>query len=858
VGLRPGLDDVLQGVGMVKTDQVFVSRTSDMSGFPQGRSFVQAVLDAVGRAGCAAVDMSYFAAREGRPADYCRQRVRECEVYVAVVGFRYGSLVPDECVSYTELEFAEATAAGLPRLVFLLDDAVGTDLPDGMVDLERTQVEAFRDRLRGAGLIVSTFASAEGLELAVFQALTQLPRGGTRAVPHQLPAAVAHFAGRAAELNTLTELLTDLAGAGAEGGTGTVVISAIGGTAGVGKTALAVHWAHQVADRFPDGQLYVNLRGFDPGGQVVDPADAIRRFLEALEVPPGRIPVDLDAQAALYRSLLADRRMLIVLDNARDTAQARPLLPGAPGSMVLITSRNALAGLVAAEDARPIALDLLAETEARQLLARRLGTDRVAAEPQAVKAITAACARLPLALAIVAARAAAHPGFQLADLADELRSSHARLDALAADDPASDVRAVFSWSYRGLTPDAARLFRLLGLHPGPDVSAAAAASLAGLPPRAVRPLLAELAHANLLLEHAPRRYTFHDLLRAYATENTRAEDAEEDRRAATHRMFDHYLHTAYPAARTLHPSGEEISLGSAQAGVTPEHLEDAGQALAWFGVEHPILLTAVEMAAGDGFDVHAWQLAWTLGDFLDWRGRWRDWENMQRVALAAARRLGDPSAQAVTHRLLGQAYTRLGRFEDADSELRQAVDLYRQAGDRVGEALTFYGFAWLRERQSCYAEALEYCRQTLAVFRAAGHRRGEARALNGIGWFQALLGENEQAITTCREALMLHQQLGHRVGEASTWDSLGYAYRQLGQHTEAIACYRRAVEVVDGVGDRHGEADFLTHLGDTHYATGDRRGAHDAWQQALEILEDLQAPDADQLRIKLDRLARSR
>jgi hypothetical protein len=374
------------------TGQVFVSHTSDLAEFPVSRSFVQAAIDAVGRAGMAPVDMRYFAAREGQPADYCQQRVRDCDIYIAVVGFRYGSLVPGETVSYTELEFTEATSAGLPRLVFLLDDTA--DIPAELVDADRTAVDRFRQRLREAELICTSFTTVDGLELAAFHALKEQAGADARAVPRQLPAAVAHFAGRVGELATLSGLLRGRADTG-----GTVVISAVSGTAGVGKTALAVYWAHQVAARFPDGQLYVNLRGFDPTGAVMEPAEAVRRFLDALGVPPERIPADLDAQAALYRSQLAGRRMLVVLDNARDTAQVRRLLPGAPTCLVLVTSRNQLSGLVAADGAHPITLDLLTPGEARELLARRLGADRVGAEPEAVEEIITYCVRLPLALA---------------------------------------------------------------------------------------------------------------------------------------------------------------------------------------------------------------------------------------------------------------------------------------------------------------------------------------------------------------------------------------------------------------------------------------------------------------------------
>lgn len=343
--------------------------------------------------------------------------------------------------------------------------------------------------------------------------------------PAQLPADLPTFVGRCAELDRARALLPERGGAPA-----TVVISAIGGMAGIGKTTLAVHWAHEVADRFPDGQLYVNLRGFDPTGSLVTPDEAIRAFLGALGVPPMRIPSGLDAQTALYRSMLARRRMLVLLDNARDTDQARPLLPGSPGCLVIVTSRNRLTGLVAGEGAHPLTLDQLTPDEAHGLLARRLGTARPAAEPRAADEIITRCARLPLALAIVAAHAVAHPGFPLSAIAEELRDSHGSLDAFASgDDITTDVRAVFSWSYKAVSAPVARMFHLLGLHSGPDISAPAAAALAGLPVRETRGLLVELTRAHLLTEHFPGRYTLHDLLRVYAAERVRAEETAEER-----------------------------------------------------------------------------------------------------------------------------------------------------------------------------------------------------------------------------------------------------------------------------------------------------------------------------------------
>jgi len=665
--------------------------------------------------------------------------------------------------------------------------------------------------------------------------------------PAQLPAAVANFTGRDEYLKQLDALVTDPRTVNA------VVVTAIGGTAGVGKTALAVHWAHRVADRFGDGQLYVNLRGFDPSGSAMEPAEAIRAFLDALTVPPERIPAGPAAQAGLYRSLLAGKRMLIVLDNARDAEQVRPLLPGSPGCLVVVTSRAQLAGLVATDGAHPLTLDLLTPAEAHDLLAHRLGADRLAAEPDAVGEIITGCAGLPLALTIVAARAVYSP-FGLTTIAAELRDAQGGLDPFDSGDPATDVRAVFSWSYRTLSDDAARLFRLLGVHPGPDVSTPAAASLAGTSPDQIRPLLAELTRTHLIREHRPGRYGFHDLLRAYATEQTHRHDTDGERHAATHRLLDHYLHTAYTADRLLHPVRDPITPVPPQPGVSPETPADHRQALAWFTTEHPVLLAAVDHAANTGFDTHTWQLAWTLANFLDRRGYWPDQAATLHAAVAAARRLADPAAQARGHRDLAYAYLRLGRYDDAHTELRCALDLYDQTGDQVGQARTHLIVALLRGRQGRHAEALHHARQALDLSRAAGHRAGQARALNDVGWAHAQLGDHQQALTACQQALPLHQELGNRAGQAATWDSLGYAHHHLGHHTQAITSYQHALDLLRDLGERYNEADTLTHLGDTYRAAGDPDAARDAWQQALTILDELHHPDADQVRTKLHHL----
>jgi tetratricopeptide (TPR) repeat protein len=668
-----------------------------------------------------------------------------------------------------------------------------------------------------------------------------------REVPRQLLAGVACFTGRAAELETLSQVL-DNASVGAPG---TVVISAIGGTAGVGKTALALHWAHQVAGRFGDGQLYVNLRGYDPSGIPVTAAGAIRGFLDALGIPPERIPAGPEAQAGLYRSLLSGKRMLIVLDNARDDQHARPLLPASPASLVIVTSRNQLSGLAAADGARLLMLDVLTHAEAVQLLTVRLGASRTAAEPAFVEELIGLCACLPLALTVTAARAAARPGFPLSALAAELRDAVGRLDALDAGDPAASVRAVFSWSYQQLSTDTARMFRLLGLHPGPDITAPAAASLAGTSQAEARRMLGELARGCLIAEHVPGRYAFHDLLRAYAAEQAHHTDSDTDRREATDRMLDYYLHTAAGAARLINPSMAPVVLAPPRPGAAAGQPADRRQALAWFEAEHQILLTVLVLAAESGSDTHAWQLPWAMAPFLQARGHWQEWAATQRTALAAATRLGDTAAQALSGRLLANACTDLGDLDQARGHYASSLTLYQRLGDRRGEAKVQHSLSVLAGRQGRHADALGHAEQALRLSRAIGDKASEADALNNVGWYHGMLGDYQQARAFCRQALTLSAQAGHRWVEGSAWDSLGYAEHHLGNLGEAAACYQRALSLHREVGDRFYEAEALTHLGDTRHAAGELAQAHEAWQQALTILDELHHPDADTVRAKL-------
>ncbi|WP_281251388.1 AfsR/SARP family transcriptional regulator [Lentzea waywayandensis] len=664
--------------------------------------------------------------------------------------------------------------------------------------------------------------------------------------PAQLPLEVRGFAGREPQLAGLDAVLAQL-----NGPSPTALVVVLSGSAGVGKTTLAVHWARRVAGEFPDGQLYVNLRGYDPSGRVTSSADAVRGFLDALGVPPQRMPIGADAQAALFRGLLAGRRMLVVLDNARDAAQIRPLLPGAPRCLVVITSRDQLVGLVAIEGAYPMTLGLLTNDESRQLLAFRLGADRIAAEPRAADEIGTRCARLPLALVVVAARAATHPRFTLRALAGELGDSRERLDALAGADLVADVRAVFSWSYNTLTPEGARVFRLLGLHQGPDVSPAAAASLAGLAVAETRNLLRELARAHLIDEHTPDRYVFHDLLRAYAAELAGHKDSTQQRDAAIRRTLDHYLRTAYRAAVVLNPHRDPIVLPPPEPGATPEDCTDHHAAMGWFSTEHAVLIAALHQAFLQGLDHHAWALAWTTHTYFNRRGRWHDWSVVWQVGVEAATRLADPNARAIAHRGLSWAQVKLGRHEDATVHLLHALGLWAEAGDPVGQADVHLDLGRGLAIQGRFAEAMHHARQALDLYEEAGHHDGLALALNNLGMACVELGDHERGLTCCRESLVLHQKAGNRDGEAGAWDSLGYAYHHLGDHAAAIDGYQRALDLYRDLGDRYEIAATLANLGDSRHAVGDLADARELWREAVSILDELDHPDADHLRAKL-------
>jgi DNA-binding SARP family transcriptional activator len=507
-----------------------------------------------------------------------------------------------------------------------------------------------------------------------------LPVPAALAAPAQLPPNLPVFAGRGRELERLDELVSDEAKTSAG-----VTIAAIDGMPGMGKTALAVHWAYRVASRFPDGQLYANLRGFEPGGAAMTAGEALRGFLQALGAEPQHIPEDPDARASLYRSMLRERRVLVLLDNARDVAQVRPLLPGAPGCLVIVTSRSRFLSLVTAHGACGVTLEALPAQEALETLAARLGHARLAADPRAIHEIIDRCGGLPLAIAIVAARAAACDD-ALSEIAGELRDASTRLDALGANDAEADVRTVLSWSYRLLSEPARRLFRLLSLHCGPDISRNAISSLAGLQKAEAQPLLTELTNARLLTQHRPGRFTWHDLTGVYAAELSDAHDTPGDRHVALGRLLDYLLHTSHAAHLLLRPGFPAPKSAVAAPGVAAEELSNFRQAMAWFGAERQVLLAAVGHAAQHGFHGQAWRLALTLQPFCQRQGYWHDWVAAMGFALRAALDAEDLDGETGIRRSLAGARHMLGQDTEAIAELERATDLPERMDGPVGRA----------------------------------------------------------------------------------------------------------------------------------------------------------------------------
>ncbi|MGC5565864.1 AfsR/SARP family transcriptional regulator [Streptomyces sp. FR-108] len=660
--------------------------------------------------------------------------------------------------------------------------------------------------------------------------------------PAQLPADLNAFTGRRLELEWLRDLLPG------DGGTPTaVVISAIGGAPGVGKTTLALHWAHRNAHHFPDGQLYVNLRGYDPAEVPLAPSAAVCHFLEALGVPTEDIPPSLDSQSALFRSLLARRRVLVVLDNARSAEQVRPLLPGTPACRTLITSRAQLPGLVATNGARSLRLDILTVDEAVEFMSKRLGEARVAADRRAALAIAEQCGRLPLALALVCARAEEHRAAPLADIAAELAEGHDDLGVFAVGDPATDTRSVFSWSYRTLTPAAARVFRLLWMCPPHGVSPQAVASLAGLTTSATRPVLAELTRANLWTEPAPGRYGSHELLRTFSQELSLADDSPGARDEARRRLFDHYLHSAHSAATQLYTHREPLPLPAAAPGAQVVRFTDTDRAAKWLAREMPALEAVITRDGGHGSGAHAWRMAATLELVLDRRGRREEQIELHTTALAGARRLGEKRGEAHMHRVLGFAHVRTNDHARGAAHLGRALELFTEMEDVPFTALTHRYLAFLANSRQDHREALAQYKIACALYTGTRAYVGIASVTNEVAWTRLLLHEYEEALDDCRRAVRIAHRSGNRNIEAAAWDTMGVAHHRLGQHDEALDAFDQALAHYRDLNDASLTADTLVHRGEALAVTSPHE-ARRAWHEALEILDALGHTEADRLR----------
>jgi DNA-binding SARP family transcriptional activator len=691
------------------------------------------------------------------------------------------------------------------------------------------------------------------------------------AVPAQLPADVAGFTGRATQLERLDAVLPagDRSETSTEPSTGTaVVISAIAGAAGVGKTALAVHWAHHTRRRFPDGQLYVNLRGHAQAPPM-PPLDALARFLRALGVPDDEVPPDLDEASALYRSLLAGKRMLVLLDNAADPGQVRPLLPGSPGNLALVTSRDRLDGLAARDGAVRLILDVLGDGEAADLLAHVLD-ERVRAEPRAAAELARLCGNLPLALRIAAANLSTRRHTSIAAYAARLAGD--RLGGLQVD--GDGVRATFDLSYAALPVQARRLFRLLGLVPGPDITAPAAAALAGTDPATVTLALDRLATAHLVDEDAPGRYTMHDLLRHYAAEQA-AGEPDAGRRAALDRLYRHYQRKVDAAAVVLYPD----VLRAPDTDPDPTGFADGAEAAAWVDAERSNLLTIVLHAAEHGPHPVAWRLVLGLRGYYQSRMSTVEFQALTQAGLAAAEADGDQLALAAAHLSVGLLHGARGRQRDVIESCRRAADHAKRAGWVEGGAAALGNVGGALYLLGEFQAAADHMSRSLAMRRRLGWAAGEASGLDSLGTILYGLGRLELAAEHHAQAVAIFRRLGAATAAARASNGLGVDYHALGRFRDALAVFAPAMaelkaaddrlflaytecsaaEVYLDLGDhakalRHAEsarliarevddqtleAYALGALGSTRLHLGDRRRAVEDHEQALKLACDI-------------------
>jgi DNA-binding SARP family transcriptional activator len=709
--------------------------------------------------------------------------------------------------------------------------------------------EALEEYARARELLVRELGTEPGAVLReaharvlAFDDLDQSPTWTRPLVaPAQLPAATGLLVGRESEHATLRRSVRDA-------GTGPVAW-VVSGSAGVGKSAFAARWCHDVADRFPDGQLFVSLRGFDPGGAPLSPEEALRALLAGLGVPAEQVPQGLEEMVGTYRSLLAGLRVLVLLDNARDADQVAPLLPTSAGSLAVVTSRHELSSLAVTHGVRLLSLDLLDADESRAVFSAPLDPGRLEAEPEALAEILERCGGLPLALAVAGARVASGPHTSLADLVAELRDSS--LDSLTLGHPTTDVRAVLSWSVDALSADAVRTYQLIGLHPGPEIGLPALASMAGEPVRRVRASVEELVRASLVTPRRPGRVGLHDLVFAHAAETAEERLGADEAATARRRLVDHVLHAAVGATRTIFSSPLPFTLPAPAPGMVAEPLADADQGHAWLRTELPGMQRIVDLAAATpGLHTQAWQLARTLNGYLCDRCAFSDVAALHASSLAASVAVADVRGEADSRHGLGEGLTELDR-DAATTQLEHALSLFAALGDRTGECDVENALGRLHEGTGDYRRALAHTSRSLDLSREIGDASGEAVALNNLGWLHACLEQYDASLDFCQQALAHYRRIDDRGGESYALDSAARAYLGLGDVRRAIAMFEQAVEISGSLGHHLNQSLNLTHLGDGHHALGDLDSARGSWSAALALLEEVGNPRAESVRARL-------
>jgi tetratricopeptide (TPR) repeat protein/transcriptional regulator with XRE-family HTH domain len=671
---------------------------------------------------------------------------------------------------------------------------------------------------------VSFEAAARGRSPASVSSAAEA--GGVAGATRTLPRDIGSFTGRQPELRRLTAAVTSAGGRG-----GVVSIHAIGGMAGIGKTALAVHAAHRLAPRFPGGQIFLPLHGHTPGQVPVDPADALASLLLTAGVPAAQIPPGLEARMALWRDRLAERQLLLVLDDAASSEQVRPLLPGTGASLVLVTSRRHLSAL---EDATAVSLDTLPPGEAAALLVRLAGRAGLSPDDPAVGAITRLCGFLPLAIGMVARQLHHHPAWSAAGRAAELASAADRLELMATENVS--VATAFNLSYTDLADDQQRLFRRLGLHPGTDIDAYAAAALDGTGLPAARRGLEALYEQHLIAEPAQGRYRMHDLIREHARALAGRLDPDHDREQTTERLLDYYQHTAARADAFIsrHARPSPAAADSTIPAAVPA-LAGREQALAWARAERASLFACLDQATGTGQHARIVALTAGLAGLLRTDGPWPDAVTRHMAAIEAARHLGDRLGQANALNDLGEVRWLTGDYTAAAQAEEQALGIYRDLGDRLGQANTLSSLGIARRATGDYPGAAQALEQALGIYRDLGDRLGQANTLNDIGTLQRATGDYPAAAQALEQALGIYRDLGERLGQANTLHNLGVVRRETGDYPTAAQALEQALGIYRDLGERRGQALAIHNLGTVRRATGDYPTAARALEQALGI-----------------------